>query len=580
MTERRVVRTAAAGCGLLLAATGLAAAPAAGISATAHRESVTIVLRSPHPAALAALSRSYGLSHAKRIARLDRLTPRRAAITHVRHRLAEVGIDAVQRTAWTLTGSAPASVIDALGLLRSVPAGLRPYVSAVVASRTAEPVARSSATVAVDGAGFRNAYTAPHVKPPMVGKGNPRPTVATVQFAGFKARDLKIYAKKTGLPNIVGTRHYRPISVDGGAGSAANSNGGDIEVALDQESILATAPHANQRPYFAPNTGSAYIDILATVFDDVTQDKQAKRGGDAHIVALSTSWGNCEANYGRQQINAMQSMIKALVAAGVTVFSSSGDAGIYDCGDSTGTGLGNSTAGVDYPASSPQVIGVGGTTLRHRGPVARRNNGHNWRETAWSCHDPQSCEGNGLLPILPGGSGGTGGGESGAPGGGIFGGGPGFGGFKAPKYQKRFVKGPIYGHRKKRMVPDIAADGDPNTGFRLYSSDSQVADSRDAEGLVQVGGTSLSAPLSAALFTNLLASQGRTRGIGDIHRALYKAYAKAGHRVFRDVTQGSNGAAANRGHDPSVRAHKGYDTLTGLGGVIWPRLAAYLHLRN
>jgi kumamolisin len=433
--------------------------------------------------------------------------------------------------------------------------------------------------MAVDGSGFRNAYTAPHVPPPRVGKRKPRPTIATVQFAGFDAGDLTTYAKKTGLPKIVGTPHYRPIAVDGGSGSAADSGGGDIEVALDQESILSTAPYANQRPYFAPNSGAAYIDVIATVFDDVTQDPHAKRGGDPHIVALSTSWGNCEANYGQRQIGATQSMVKALVAAGVTVFASSGDGGIYDCGDSTGTGLGNAKAGVDYPASSPQVVGVGGTNLQHRGPSARRNNGHNWRETAWSCHNPATCEGNGLLPILPDGTGGTGGGESGASGGGLFSG-TGFGGFKAPKYQKRFVKGPVYGHQKKRMVPDIAADGDPQTGFKLYSSDSEVADARDANGLVQVGGTSLSAPLSAALLTNLLASHGRTKGVGDIHHALYKAYAKAGHHVFRDVTHGINGAPSNRGHDPSVEAHKGYDTLTGLGGVLWPRLASYLHLRK
>ena len=100
-------------------------------------------------------------------------------------------------------------------------------------------------------------------------------------------------SKKTGLPDIVGTPRYRPVTVDGGSGSAASSNGGDIEVALDQESILSTAPNANQRPYFAPNSGSGYIDAISAVFDDVTQDKHATKRGDPHIVALSTSWGSC-----------------------------------------------------------------------------------------------------------------------------------------------------------------------------------------------------------------------------------------------------------------------------------------------
>jgi kumamolisin len=307
------------------------------------------------------------------------------------------------------------------------------------------------------------------------------------------------------------------------------------------------------------------------------QNRHANHGGDAHIVALSTSWGGCEANYGAKQIRATQTVIKALVAAGVTVFAASGDDGIYDCRDSTGTGLGNSEAGVDYPASSPQVVGVGGTNLRHVGGKVARNNGHNWRETAWSCTDTVSCEGNGLLPILPTGTGGTGGGESGLSGS-LLSGSP-FHGFAEPAYQKRSIHGAVFGHQKHRLVPDIAADGDPSTGFKVFSSDPEVASDRDSRGLVQVGGTSLSSPVSAALFTNTLAKAHRHSGIGDVHRALYAAYRKDKH-VFRDVTAGTNGASADRGRDPSVSAHRGYDTVAGLGGVLWPALIRYLHLHH
>jgi hypothetical protein len=96
---------------------------------------------------------------------------------------------------------------------------------------------------------------------------------------------------------------------------------------------------------------------------------------------------------------------------------------------------------------------------------------------------------------------------------------------------------------------------------------------------VRVGGTSLSSPISAALLTNLLARAGRHVGVGDIHRALYTAYRKR-KGVFRDITSGTNGAAGDRGADPSVTAHRGYDTVSGLGGVLWPALMPYLHLHR
>jgi hypothetical protein len=83
--------------------------------------------------------------------------------------------------------------------------------------------------------------------------------------------------------------------------------------------------------------------------------------------------------------------------------------------------------------------------------------------------------------------------------------------------------------------------------------------------------------VSAALFTNMLAAAGRQTGVGDIHPALYAAYRK-GQGVFRDVTAGTNGANSQRGRDPSVAAGRGYDTVSGLGAVLWPALAPYLHL--
>ena len=81
----------------------------------------------------------------------------------------------------------------------------------------------------------------------------------------------------------------------------------------------------------------------------------------------------------------------------------------------------------------------------------------------------------------------------------------------------------------------------------------------------------------------MLCDNGRATGVGDIHNALYQAYADtkaltptSSAKAYRDVTAGSNGAAADAGTDPSVNAAIGYDTVSGLGGVLWSALTPYL----
>jgi hypothetical protein len=81
----------------------------------------------------------------------------------------------------------------------------------------------------------------------------------------------------------------------------------------------------------------------------------------------------------------------------------------------------------------------------------------------------------------------------------------------------------------------------------------------------------------------MLASTGATSGVGDIHGALYSAYA-AKDGVFRDVTAGTNGSQSDvdRHVDSKtaaqlpVNARTGYDTVTGLGAPLWTLLTPYV----
>jgi kumamolisin len=578
LASAAVALTALAGSAVLAASPALASAPTA---------SVTAFLRAPNAAGLARLAQAHGLTHTQRLHALARLVPSAATRSAVSKALVADGLTVSGSTAWSITAHGPSSIITGLfgqrpapvahpslaqrraetGPLPLVPAAIATYVSVVLPTTGGPAPYHHSAAVPLTGTDFRNAYTPAGTAPPGAGATDDGDSVvATLQLSTFDSADLTNYAsmQDPALPNIVGTSKYHPVTVDGGT----TDTSGDVEVDLDQESILTTAPSAGQRPYFAPNTEAGFNDVFANVFDDAVQNADANDGGDPHIVALSSSWGGCESGTGAASLQTTETLIQALVAAGVTVFSSSGDDGIYDCRDATGTGLGNSQADVDYPASSPSVVGVGGTNLQYTGASTAPNNGTNWNETSWTCTDTVSCENTQV------GTGGTGGGQSGS----AYDSGTAdsFAGFPAPAYQTATITQRTFAGQPNRLVPDIAADGDPSTGFELYTSDPQyVAIEAAGDGYLQVGGTSLSSPISAALLTNTLATQDRHTGVGDIHAALYSAWkAKAG--AVRDITVGSNGATGDKGTDPSVSARRGFDTNTGIGGVLWPAMVPYL----
>lgn len=153
--------------------------------------------------------------------------------------------------------------------------------------------------------------------------------------------------------------------------------------------------------------------------------------------------------------------------------------------------------GVTVPSSYPTITAVGGTSL------TKDSSPRGWKESAWNgagsgCSDP-------------------------AP---------------QPDFQKQAVGDTCKG---KRGVSDVSAVADPNTGLAVYQG-----------GQWQVtGGTSLSSPLVAAIYT----MAGDTDGVKDAS----KAYANADK--LNDVTDGNNGSCQG----PVCNAGKGWDGPTGLG---------------
>ena len=181
----------------------------------------------------------------------------------------------------------------------------------------------------------------------------------------------------------------------------------------------------------------------------------------------------------------------------------------YDNAARTGLAVtasaGDGGYGILFPASATNVIGVGGTTLFVSGTTGVRTS-----ETVWS---------------------GTGSGCS------VYN--------AAPAWQS-IPGNPCAG---KKAVSDLSADADPNSGLAIYTTYSGIT------GYWVFGGTSLSSPLIAALYT----TQGGYGG-----STLAGQYAWAAGTPYYDVTSGSNGTCS-----PSVlcTAGVGWDGPTGRGSI-------------
>jgi subtilase family serine protease len=155
---------------------------------------------------------------------------------------------------------------------------------------------------------------------------------------------------------------------------------------------------------------------------------------------------------------------------------------------------------VEYPASSQYVTAVGGTTLN-----LNSNNTYKM-ETVWN------GTGSGCSAYEP-----------------------------KPTWQKD-------AGCPRRTVADVAADADPSTGAAVYESFGYNGRS----GWFQVGGTSLSSPIIAAVYA--LA--------GNAASTVDGSYSYRHTSSLHDVTSGSNGSC---GGSYLCDAKAGYDGPTGNG---------------
>jgi subtilase family serine protease len=292
---------------------------------------------------------------------------------------------------------------------------------------------------------------------------------------------------------------------------------GEGEAALDIETVVALAPDAHVIVYQAPNSGKGVYDDYKTI---VNRDK---------VRVVSISYGLCELGESRRAARAITTLFKKAAVQGQTIVASSGDSGSEGCATSSGV---LDRLSVNFPASDPYVLGVGGTAITK---LVKRPGEVVWNDG----YDGDGAGGGGKSTL-----------------------------FAQPKYQASFkIKA------KVREVPDVSANGDVETGY-MYFHKGQWGD---------IGGTSAAAPLWAAMLA-LTDARCPRFPVGWANSSIY--YAASPHIkaiVINDIVAdpslfpdnvNNNYLHFAPGHPYQVL--KGYDAATGLGSPVGVVLAGVL----
>lgn len=317
-------------------------------------------------------------------------------------------------------------------------------------------------------------------------------------------------------PGLTQVATQNPIK----AGDAAGWAG---EVSMDVELSHAAAPGAKILFVATPNSGSdLYMGVNQVI--------------DKHLAnQMSLSFDSPEAYTPASERTAINQMFEQAAVEGINVFVAAGDWGDYS------PSLGYKDVG--FPASDPNVVSVGGSSL-----FVDKNNTYQ-SEIPWGENFDKIVHPDGTVIPGPIFWFGTGGGVSND--------------FAKPSWQTG-VPG-LDSTITTRQVPDVGYNADPLTGFALVQG-----------GQVQAGwgGTSDAAPQWAAIAA--LANQGHTQKFGTALPFIDPILYANGQAAFHDVLPGTlnvmftgsvsgNKYYVTMGQDTSLNATAGWDDTTGLG---------------
>jgi pseudomonalisin len=305
--------------------------------------------------------------------------------------------------------------------------------------------------------------------------------------------DFKAAEASWGFPSF-------PVTVVPTGIASIDTSGAD-EWDLDTQYSTGMAGGLVKHLYIYDATSLTDSDLALEISRWVTDDK-AKAG--------SASLGECEAfPYIDGSMLVDDESFAEAAAQGQSFFASTGDTGSF-CPVGVGTnGVPAGVPLVNYPASSPYVMGVGGTTL-----LTNSDGSYN-TEIAW------------------------------------YAGGGGISQLETAPYWQTAANLPS-SLLSDKGIPDISMDADPESGANVYVNGAW-------EG---VGGTSLSSPLALGVWARLISANPKLGFAPLRYYGLYDGTGVVGSYPeggFHDVLVGANGL---------YTAGPGWDFTTGLG-TLW-----------
>ncbi len=308
---------------------------------------------------------------------------------------------------------------------------------------------------------------------------------------GIDPADYNQFFPEHGLPQP------KPLGIIevGGAKNIVGRSDADIENALDGLQMQSIAPKANINMILGRNSNQGLVDT----FERAIFPHQ----GEQQNSVVSASWGLAENRETTMLVNTLNVTFRQAALRGVQIFSGSGDHGARAM---------INTYQPEYPASDPNVTGVGGLKmiLDDAGKLA-------WVK-AWD-EGEQSSTGGGVSKI-----------------------------FKLPFWQRNAgVPNNIDTGKVGRGVPDISTNAASATGYPVRVGGKTLV----------IGGTSAGAPLYGGLMLNINAELAPL-GIKPVTPLNQWLYARANSGIFHDVVTGGN---------HGYMAQKGWDAVTGLGWV-------------
>jgi subtilase family serine protease len=391
----------------------------------------------------------------------------------------------------------------------------------------------NTANCGYTGKQFRSAYGVPAS---LTGAGQ---TVAIIDAYASPSivRDVNTLAAKHGQAPLTGATYTQKVPGTFYDGALCGyPSGWQGEQTLDVDAVHNVAPKAKVLYVGGFNCGTGLDVAMSQILDDKL------------ATIVSNSYGYV-GEYAQDLVQVNENQHVQAIGEGIGLYFSSGDSGDES--------LNLGTTSPDYPASSPYVTAVGGTTTE----VAK--NGSVALETGWGndydsvLKDTTTGSLSYKEPVPGAFASGAGGGVSSV--------------FARPWYQQGVVSS------TGRAVPDVAADADPRTGeligIRPIVDESTLAVGPYTEEIY--GGTSLASPLFAA--EAALVQQATHSTIGFANPLFYDVF-KAKPASFRDVlprfiavayddqfTGLTSLVTGNR--DTSLTTAPGWDDVTGLGAL-------------